>query len=337
MGKKLAIKGHFTRGWEVIELLEMLGGVNGKINKKTGETYNIYNGRYFIDEICNVREVAYYIDFESQIRCIDIKDITTNFIVYSLEMFLETFPFKVGDKVIDTADGCPGVVNEMKWDEDVSDMKYYVAFENGVDFGWFTNDSINFFKIKKNENLDETHQKRDIDKSDFIIKHMILPNKMDDKLEYEIIDGYEFDRVENNKIILKPIKPKYPKTYKECCDVLLISPYYNLRYHTYEPNYDEYATSNSLLSLQDKLNTLGKLIICYNAYRKIAGEQMGLDKPWEPAIQDTIWGITRSKDEVEKYSCHYGKTKLLEFPNEEIRDAFYENFKNLIEQCKELL
>lgn len=42
MGKRLAIKGHFTRGWEVIELLEMLGGVNGKINKRTGKAYNIY-------------------------------------------------------------------------------------------------------------------------------------------------------------------------------------------------------------------------------------------------------------------------------------------------------
>ena len=30
MGKKLAIKGHATRGKEVIELLEMLGGVNDR-------------------------------------------------------------------------------------------------------------------------------------------------------------------------------------------------------------------------------------------------------------------------------------------------------------------
>ena len=164
MGKKLAIKGHPTRGKEVIELLEMIGGVNGKINKTTGEVDNIYNGDYFIHEICDSREVAYYIDFESQIRCIDIKDITTNFIVYSLEMFLKTFPFKVDDKVIDEADGCPGVVCEMKWDEDVSDMKYCVAFGNGVDFGWFVNDSINFLKIKKNENLEETQSNQDIDK-----------------------------------------------------------------------------------------------------------------------------------------------------------------------------
>ena len=104
MGKILAIKGHPTRGNEVIEILEMLGGVNGKINKTTGEAYNIYTGRYFIDEICNIREVAYYIDFESQIRCIDIKDITTHFIDYSLEMFLERFLYKVGDEFCSSCD-----------------------------------------------------------------------------------------------------------------------------------------------------------------------------------------------------------------------------------------
>jgi len=120
MGKRLAIKGHPIRGNEVIEILEMLGGVNGKINKKTGKAYNIYNGRYFIDEICNIREVAYYIDFESQIRCIDIKDITTHFIVYSLEMFLETFPYKVGDEFCSSYDRITG----MFWDEE-DEIVYY--------------------------------------------------------------------------------------------------------------------------------------------------------------------------------------------------------------------
>ena len=299
MGKKLAIRGHSTRGKEVIKLLEMVGGDNrwkasGEIEKVY---YSISNG---------------VILYGPQI----VKDT----VIFTLEEFLDKYPFKIGDKVIDKADGCPGIVSEMKWDEGLSDMKYFVTFGNGVDFGWYLNDSIEF--CEENKNLDETHQKRDIDKSDFIIKHMILPNKMDDKLEYEIIDGYEFDRVENNKIILKPIKPKYPKTYKECCDVLLISPYYNLRYHTYEPNYDEYATSNSLLSLQDKLNTLGKLIICYNAYRKIAGEELGLNKPWEP--------------NEASINAQYGIRPLL-FPSKEIYNIFYDNFKDLIEQCKELL
>lgn len=176
-----------------------------------------------------------------------------------------------------------------------------------------------------------------MDKTMLMIGPVMVPDKVDNKLEYKIVDGYEFDRVDNNKIILKPIKPKYPKTYKECCDILSIPLYYNLRYHTYEHGYNEYATSKELLSLQDELNLLGKLLICRKAYWKIAGKKMGLDKPWEPATQDIIWGITRSKDEVEKYSCHYGKTNLLEFPTEEMRDVFYENFKYLIEQCKELL
>ena len=120
MCRKIAIKGHPTRGNEVIEILEMLGGVNGKINKRTGKAYNIYNGRYFIAEIGNVREVAYYIDFESQIRCIDIKDITTDFIVYSLEMFLKTFPYKVGDEFCNPYDK----IAEMFWDEK-DEIVYY--------------------------------------------------------------------------------------------------------------------------------------------------------------------------------------------------------------------
>ena len=33
----------------------------------------------------------------------------------------------------------------------------------------------------------------------------------------------------------------------------------------------------------------------------------------------------------------YTDNKILAFPTEEMRDAFYENFKDLIEQCKELL
>lgn len=119
MGKRLAIKCHPTRGWEIIDILKMMGGVNGKINRKTGRVYNIYNGDC-IHEIGGYREVAYYIDFESQIRRIDIKDITTDFIVYSLEMFLKTFPYKVGDEFCNPYDK----ITEMFWDEE-DEIVYY--------------------------------------------------------------------------------------------------------------------------------------------------------------------------------------------------------------------
>lgn len=141
MGKKLAIQGHPTRGNEVIDLLVMMGGVNrwkasGNIEKVY---YSISNG---------------VILYGPQI----VKDT----VIYTLEEFLEKYPFKIGDKVIDEADGCPGVVSEMKWDEDVSDMKYFVAFGNSIDFGWYANDSIEF--CEENKNLEETQSNQDIDK-----------------------------------------------------------------------------------------------------------------------------------------------------------------------------
>ena len=138
--KKLAIKGHPTRGNEVIELLKIMGG------KICAFDYDSDGYAYYIDTSTNM------------IICSNENTIKHNldkYQLFTLEEFWEKYPFKVGDKVIDEADGCPGVVCEMKWDEYLSDMKYCVAFGNGVDFGWYANDSINFFKIKKNENLEE--------------------------------------------------------------------------------------------------------------------------------------------------------------------------------------
>ena len=356
-GKKLAILGHKTRGNEVIELLKMIGG-------------KICTFDYDFDGY------AYYIDTSNMIICSNENTIKRNldkYQLFTLEEFWEKYPFKIGDKVIDTVDGCHGIVEEMKWDEGLSDMKYRVSFRNGVCVRWYVNDSINFYKIKKDENLEEalssqdidevvdnlekisiknhkmgpksklpskyyedkmeeTQSKRDIDKSEFIIKHMILPNKIDDKLEYEIIDGYEFDKVDNNKIIFKPIKPKYPKTYKECCGIVNACPTISISYDSNEDMLYNDEVDLTLLALR-------KLFICRNAYWKIAGEEMGLDKPWKPD-----W----CNEDKLKYciECSYGtidKTVeivwncILSFPTEEMRDAFYENFKDLIEQCKELL
>lgn len=161
MSKKLAILGHKTRGKEVIELLEMLGG-------KNCYNWSGFDGcAYYVIEGCkNEIRAGEYIFGDEDMH------------FFTLEEFLEKYPFKIGDKVIDEADGCPGVVCEMKWDEGLSDMKYCVAFGNGIDFGWFANDSINFFKIKKNENLEETQSKREYEE-------LRMPLDDDDKLATE--------------------------------------------------------------------------------------------------------------------------------------------------------
>lgn len=142
-------------------------------------------------------------------------------------------------------------------------------------------------------------------------------------------NGYIFKDENGNvinatKIVLEKKKKEYPKTYEECYKILG----FDLgKFHRKSTGWYKWGL----------LAKLDILLLCRDAYWKIAGEEMGLGRPWEPSIQDAIWGITCSKDEVEKYSCHYGKTNLLEFPTEEMRDAFKGNFKKEIEICKELL
>lgn len=305
MSKILAIKGHPTRGNEVIELMQMMGGSN------------------FYKHIGNNDETFYYIDGRNNIDCDWTLWNNNLYTIFTLEKFLWKYPFKIDDRVIDKADGCTGVISEMKWDADVSDMKYCVVFGNGIDFGWFTNDSIEF--CKDNKNLEETQSKRDLDKSEFVIKNMILPNKVDDKLEYEIIDGYEFDKVENNRIILKPVKPKYPATYGECKAVLQLQDSMVQARCGYEWRLISYFQ---------------QLLMCRDAYWKIAGEELGLGGRWEPDWDDhnqPKFGIHNVQNNIHPIDIHVLKNFVLVFPTEEMRDVFYKNFNYLIEACKELL
>ena len=159
----------------------------------------------------------------------------------------------------------------------------------------------------------------------------------EDEVELQLGD-YEIE-VRDGKTYAVLKKSKYPTTYGECCEVLSIAPYYNLKYHTFEHGYNELATSNELLALQGKLNILGKLLICQKAYRKIVGEEMGLNKPWEPdwtnldQLKYCIWVDVGEFITMTNVRGQH----ILVFPTEEMRDAFYENFKELIEQCKEFL
>ena len=63
---------------------------------------------------------------------------------------------------------------------------------------------------------------------------------------------------------------------------------------------------------------------------------MGLGKPWEPSGNEDCFVISRSCGEVYLYSSA-GDCEPFEFPTEEMRDAFKENFDPDIEICKELL
>jgi hypothetical protein len=67
---------------------------------------------------------------------------------------------------------------------------------------------------------------------------------------------------------------------------------------------------------------------------------MGLGKPWELSIGTPIYYIyyNRTVGTIKNdYADDIQGNVVLSFPTEEMRDIFYENFKELIEECKELL
>jgi hypothetical protein len=133
-------------------------------------------------------------------------------------------------------------------------------------------------------------------------------------------------------------KPQYPKTYCECCEVLMGKTDfqdYSLVLTKLSTNKNEENSISPEPPHITLINNYYKLLICRDAYMKIAGQQMGLGKPWEPTME-TVYCISRN-DNVIKCSYRGGKSNVLEFPTEEMCNIFYENFKDLIEECKELL
>lgn len=380
MGKKLAIKGHSTCGKEIIEILEMLGGRNS--HERTG----------------NNDETIYYIDDRNNINCDWTLWNNNRYTILTLEEFLEKYPFKVGDKVIDDS-GESGIIIEMKWDEEII---YKVDF--GKECYYFTSDFLRPYKeTNMNENkfgttkeslelksnamklvddrCERTHEDVIFDSIIWHLRNSVNNGKQNlsggeceeyfrevvkknnenkmknvlaellehikttpkEELEREFEEIKEWSdvgpTVEEFRTFCECVnkKPVYPKTYEECCEVLDYCGDYFLT--TYDNNGNPSIISNILNSI----NILTKLLICRDAYWKIAGEKMGLNEPWEPdwdnGLQKKYAIYPNLTDYVlgSKNKIYVGNTRILVFPTEEMRDVFYENFKDLIESCKELL
>ena len=282
----LAIRGHKTRGKEVIEILEMLGG------KNIHNSWGVFENRiYTIDEktgeIIDVSEIHY-----------------SDYNLFTFEEFLEKYPYKIGDKVVytkygDNCDEYPVTIESMKW--------------TGTTIEYTFDDYVTCLA---------KDLKMWTGKLNVVISGIYL-NSYDYADEVELnLGNYEIE-VRDGRTYAVNKKSKYPKTYDECYDE------YNTELHFIYVDKDE----------RDLYESFIQLIRCRNAYWKIAGEQMGLCKPCEPD-----WYSTDRKYNIYNYR---GVIKydyftvvdrcLLVFPTVEMRDAFYKNFKDLIEQCKELL
>lgn len=294
---KLVIKGHNSRGKEVIEILKMLGGNTDTSTMLAGDLI-----RY-----------GYYMNSDGVIDFKNRSSFDGIDIIYTLEEFLEKYPYKVGDKVFARITGCYGVfsIQEMKWYSTLNEVMYKIKNY------WYTTNDLQPYK---EENMEETNTIYHTTEVNF--NHPVFEGC--NEIEIIIPDGWEIKQRDNKMFGVRK-QPQYPKTYKECCDVLGLS--------TMDNDAQGYKG--------DLIIRFQELIIARDAYWKIAGEQMGLDKPWEPD-----WTNEECPDMA--YISYDGKSidkeygfpccnMILIFPTTEMRDAFYENFKVLIEECKTFL
>ena len=129
-------------------------------------------------------------------------------------------------------------------------------------------------------------------------------------------------------------KKEYPKSYEECCKELNIA----VRDLDILDNMLDTTEIVYRKNIDRLLNSFRKLLICRDAYWKIAGEEMGLGKPWKPdwTTHDVKYCLINSGNKIVQ-SCECKVKRTFDFPNKEMRDAFKENFDPDIEICKELL
>lgn len=142
-------------------------------------------------------------------------------------------------------------------------------------------------------------------------------NDFADKVELDL-SNRELIQEDGKWFVVKKEK-EYPKTYEECYQITGLS-----------KTSDIYGYKNGLLF------EFQKLLIARDAYWQIAGDEMGLGKPWEPSKDKMVYSIYRHSNEIET-DFFSGESVTFEFPTEKMRDDFKKNFDKDIEFCKELL
>lgn len=236
----------------------------------------------------------------------------------------------IGDKVQHkgaTSCGTVYVIKHMKWVNNHIEYDIRPLYDyNHIGLVTLCADDLQPFK---EETMEEKEDKAKA-------PNLIGEDYSEKRYGYKIPDGYEFDCIKNDEIILKPKQPQYPKICEECCKILKIPTNGDIIYAGNWTWGGEY-----LDECLDKIKIFQKILICRDAYWKIAGEQMGLGKPWKPSANDEgdtyLLCYNRDSDCFDKINGLYESNAILDFPTKEMRDAFYENFKDLIEECKELL
>jgi hypothetical protein len=309
----LAIRGHATRGKEVIEILEMLGGKN--------RFY--YDGTY--------KDLIYIIGSELELDVLNIyfPGVKDRYIIFTLEEFLEKYPYKVGDTVLYEHDDKIFFIRKMFWENDK--ILYELSDEVYSD-GCSMPDTLIFDVdvVKLQPYKKETMEKEKKYYDEWLLTDYLEFEDNDDvwadEVEVNLGKDYEI-QIRGDKTFIVKKKSQYPKTYEECHKLMV-------QWKEYDCN-----PNSELILCEAPIHDFCKLIVARNIYWKIAGEQMGLGKPWEPDWLNTEQDkfVLYTHNNVICLNRFVLGHNVLAFPTAEMRDAFLENFKDLIELCKELL
>ena len=184
---QLAIKGHKERGKEVISLLKIMGGKDNIIPCDGTD--------YF----------CYFIDSDGIIKCQTKwnKD-DARFKQYTYGEFEEEFPFKVGDELDCIMPGfgvCKIVC--MRWTAENDEVSYLVQrkTESELYSMWVCVQDLRSYNPELVETSPDKAKAPSLKGQDY----------SEDRCGYKIPEGFEFDKVENGEIILKPKKKGFIK------------------------------------------------------------------------------------------------------------------------------
>lgn len=257
---------------------------------------------------CSCVSCFYYINREGYIEGSNrIPDYMNHRIIMSLETFESTYLYKVGDKVIEM-NGLHGTITAMSWDECNCTVLYtFKDDEVGTNRHGYTATMLKPYK--KEEAIKNKKDKVYITSIGFNSEECEICLSDDIRKDYEL-------KFKDGKLLCVKKKPQYPKTYKECCKIVGF-------------NVEEEPT---IFGYKDELLTqFQHLLICRDTYWKIAED-------WKYDVNKTeeyFYIVNKCGSVAKEYYMNFNY--VLAFPTEEMRDAFYDNFKELIESCKELL
>ena len=296
---KIAIQGDPAKGVSVIDALVALGGENEK------------------DVIASTKHACYFIDHDGKIRSRLLDNIPEGFKLYTLDQWEKQIAgkIKVGDVFYSK------YLKENVLVKGICNGGFYLVESNKDGRSWKV-DSDDLEVVKDKPAVDAKEVQKVLEEINDMEKNELLLGVVKTAKGQELIPHKDYEiKQDDEKFYLVKKKKEYPKTYGGCCDTLYRN---SRRDECYEACLQGHP-----------MQTFARLLICRDAYWKIAGEEMGLDKPWEPD-GNPVYAITRNDGCIVEIETG-GNDEVFEFPTAEMRDAFKENFDPDIEICKEFL